>query len=206
MKKPRNGISYLEAAKKGGAVSARKKRERVNKYNLDPTLCRHCSESLLYEKRKNKFCGHSCAASFSNLGVIRNIVSGKWRKKPCLNCEKITENVKFCNISCYSDYTKQQRREKIRKAGRIFDKKDKWYLIETRSHSCEKCNTSIWNGEDIPLDIHHEDGNDDNNKLDNLLLICPNCHRQTNNHGSKNKTNSKRKIYRKKRYDKGLSY
>ena len=183
---------------------------RITKYNLDLSLCKNCNESLSYEKRKNKFCSHSCAASFNNLGVIRNVISGKWRKKQCFNCGKITENVKFCSRACHSIYKKDQRRIKIEQLDALINyRRDTWYLIEIRNHSCEICNTSTWNREDIPLDVHHKDGNSDNNKLFNLLLICPNCHRQTDNHGGKNKSNgrdSKRKKYRRDRYFQGLSY
>ena len=91
----------------------------------------------------------------------------------------------------------------------LIEKKDKWFLIETRGHKCEYCKYEIWQDKPIPLDIHHEDGNSDNDDLDNIKLICPNCHRQTGNHGSKNKNNgkySKRKEYRNERYKLGKSY
>lgn len=209
MKEPRtrNGISYSEAAKMAGAVNSAKKQFRVVEYQLSPSLCKLCKNPIPYEKRKNVFCSHSCAAVFNNSGTVRNITNGKWSKKPCAYCGKTTSNIKCCSNNCFSFYVKQKRRERIKRHDALIDcKKDKWYLIEKRSHTCEQCSTSIWNGEDIPLDAHHKDGDSDNNQLDNLLLICPNCHRQTENHGSKNKTQSKRKQYRKDRYDKGLSY
>jgi hypothetical protein len=81
--------------------------------------------------------------------------------------------------------------------------------VEARGYKREICRNSKWNGEDIPLDNDHQDGNSDNNSLENIRLICPNCHRQTKNHGSKNKGNgkqSRRAKYRKNRYDSGLSW
>jgi len=59
---------YLEAAKLGGAVGIRKKEKRIVEYNKQPTLCKQCSIALLYSKRKNKFCGSSCSATFNNTG------------------------------------------------------------------------------------------------------------------------------------------
>jgi predicted HNH restriction endonuclease len=39
----------------------------------------------------------------------------------------------------------------------------------------------------IPLQIHHIDGDATNNKEENLQLLCPNCHTLTENYGSLNK-------------------
>ena len=214
--KIRNGVSLEEASLRGAETNKKKHQARIDKYNLNPSTCKFCNYSLPYKKRKNKFCGHSCSASFNNLGVIRNfkertyedhIKVKKDRNKNCLFCDQETFNFKFCSIQCHLGYKKKIRRERIEENDSLINyKKDKWYLVEIRGHICEECKNVKWNGEDIPIDTHHKDGDNDNNKLDNVLLICPNCHRQTDNYGSKNKTNSKRKQYRKDRYDKGLSY
>ena len=204
--KERKGISLRESSLRGAEVNKKKKQTRINCYNLDPTKCRYCDSSLSYDKRKNKFCGHSCAASFNNNGVPRNVTNGLWKNKACSFCGKETANLKCCSNKCFSAYVKNKRRKKIEEAGSITDKKDKWYLIDIRGHKCESCSTKKWMGKPIPLDIHHKDGDSDNNKLGNLQLLCPNCHRLTPNHGSKNTANSKRQKYRKNRYDHGLSY
>ena len=39
----------------------------------------------------------------------------------------------------------------------------------------------------IPLELHHIDGNNQNNNLTNLTLLCPNCHAMTDNYRGKNK-------------------
>ena len=46
---------------------------------------------------------------------------------------------------------------------------------------------SLWNSKPIPLEVHHIDGNKTNNTLENLMIVCPNCHAQTDNYKSKNK-------------------
>lgn len=66
----------------------------------------------------------------------------------------------------------------------------KLYILEAgiRTHRCENCNLDIWLGDKIPLELHHIDGNRNNNTLDNLKLLCPNCHSLTENYrGRKNK-------------------
>ena len=53
-------------------------------------------------------------------------------------------------------------------------------LIEDnlRQHRCYKCSREIWMGEKIPIELHHKDGDHFNNDMDNLEIICPNCHAQ----------------------------
>lgn len=46
-------------------------------------------------------------------------------------------------------------------------------------HKCYNCNLTHWNDQPIPLELEHKDGNNKNNKLENLTLLCPNCHAQT---------------------------
>ena len=60
-------------------------------------------------------------------------------------------------------------------------------LIILRGHKCECCNLEEWNGLPIALQVHHKDGDGLNNLLDNLELLCPNCHAQTDNYCGKNK-------------------
>jgi 5-methylcytosine-specific restriction endonuclease McrA len=44
---------------------------------------------------------------------------------------------------------------------------------------CAICERNFWIGESIPLQLDHISGNNDDNSLENLRLICPNCHAQT---------------------------
>lgn len=59
-------------------------------------------------------------------------------------------------------------------------------LIKLRGHKCECCGLSEWNNLPITLQAHHIDGDKTNNELENLSLLCPNCHSQTDNFCSKN--------------------
>ena len=53
-------------------------------------------------------------------------------------------------------------------------------------HKCEECEGTTWCGEAIPLELNHIDGNRYNWNLDNLELLCPNCHAQTDTYRGKN--------------------
>lgn len=50
---------------------------------------------------------------------------------------------------------------------------------------CECCGISEWNNKPIVFQLHHIDGNSLNHKLDNIILLCPNCHSQTDNFSNK---------------------
>lgn len=46
-------------------------------------------------------------------------------------------------------------------------------------HQCSRCKRRKWLGAAIPLELDHIDGNHENNALENLRLLCPNCHALT---------------------------
>lgn len=57
--------------------------------------------------------------------------------------------------------------------------KNKMFEDGIKEKICERCNGIKWLKKPIPLELHHVDGNPYNNKLDNLEILCPNCHAQT---------------------------
>lgn len=78
------------------------------------------------------------------------------------------------------------------------------YLLDTRGHRCEVCGITEWMGRPAPLELDHCDGNPLNNHLDNVRLICPNCHAQTETYKGKNMGSGR--YYRRERYATGRSY
>ena len=58
---------------------------------------------------------------------------------------------------------------------------------------CEICGGTEWNGKPIPLQVHHMNGNNRDNRLENLQVLCPNCHALTDSYrNSKKKRESLR--------------
>jgi hypothetical protein len=55
-----------------------------------------------------------------------------------------------------------------------------------KENKCEVCELSVWLGQPIKLELHHIDGDRNNNSIENLQVLCPNCHSYTENYKGKN--------------------
>lgn len=101
-------------------------------------------------------------------GCFKTNQSGKGLKKkqPSVSIQEILEN----KVPCQS-----------------FKLKFKLFNEGIKTNKCERCGISEWNGKPLNCELHHIDGNNANNNLDNLIILCPNCHSQTENFRSKNK-------------------
>lgn len=109
----------------------------------------------------------------------------------------------FCSYDCRSRHkweTDTVPRVLAGEAGH--DTVRKYLLIEDAR--CAECSLGEeWNGKPISLQLDHIDGNSDNHQLENVRLLCPNCHSQTPNYGIRNKGQSSRRKSNMDRWRKG---
>lgn len=60
-------------------------------------------------------------------------------------------------------------------------------------YKCAICGTTEWNGKTLSLELDHINGVNNDNRLENLRFLCPNCHSQTTTYGSKNQQKNESK-------------
>jgi hypothetical protein len=195
----------LNCSKKFSTFFKRKEiNEKVSKklIKYEKKYCKKCFKKLSY-KNKTGFC----------FKCLYNI-SGEIETNCNINCKicniKLNRKTKtnIC-IKCYPNYNKNIKREaKIKKwleTGK-FDTKFipegiKEYIIKEQNNKCKICGLEEnWNNKKLVFVLDHIDGNCENNIVENLRAVCPNCDSQLSTFKSKNK-NSKRvrdKEYRKK--------
>ena len=65
--------------------------------------------------------------------------------------------------------------------------KDRLIREGLKEYKCECCGIVEWMNKPISLQLHHLNGIHNDNRLENLQLLCPNCHSQTENFGTKGK-------------------
>lgn len=109
----------------------------------------------------------------------------------------------YCSNECQRKYEFDERIQNWKNTGLIGKNSLKLYL-SLKKDGCWSCGITSWNNKPIVLELEHIDGNSANNAENNVCLICPNCHSQTDTYKNKNKGNGRHK--RMERYYEGKSF
>jgi predicted RNA-binding Zn-ribbon protein involved in translation (DUF1610 family) len=123
----------------------------------------------------------------------------------CPNCGKqLLKNNKYCNQKCQHEYEYKEYIEKWKngevdgirgKSSLSYSiKKYIWKKYDNKCARCGWCEVNQFTGKS-PLEVDHIDGKWKNNKEENLILLCPNCHSLTPTYKSLNKGNGREYRY-----------
>ena len=117
--------------------------------------------------------------------------------KICPNCQReVTKrNNKYCDANCQLEFVNRGIYEKIENGDTtLYHKTYKRYLIIKYGNKCMEFDWDRVNPTTgkVPIQLEHMDGNSENNSLDNLKLLCPNCHSLTPTYGALNKGNGRK--------------
>lgn len=179
-------------------------------YEKNKKQCLYCGEYIPFNNRcvseykiKN-FCSQSCSTSYNNKGVRRNYKKDRNYdiKKYCLNCGKEIEyRNKYCSSKCQQDYQYKQYITRWKSGLESGTKGEyqisgyiKKYLFDKYENKCAKCGWHEINEftGNIPLEVHHKNGDYTDNTENNLELLCPNCHSLTKTYKAGNMGNGRK--------------
>jgi len=157
--------------------------------------CENCEKEHDGSYGSGRFCDTKCARGFSTKNKrseINKKVSkankgkkykrsekcptydlDKWRKKLQITVLKKQEAIK--ETLDFEEWPSQLQRNAV---------------FEEQNGNCNKCGLDEWMGEIIPLELEHKDGNNRNNKRENLEFLCCNCHALTTTWRGRNKSNT----------------
>lgn len=159
--------------------------------------CENAACGQVFDKSNNmykRYCSRNCAAVINNARSPKR--SSKISSKLCPGCgigfRRIHE---FCSGKCRSAYLQKAFIESW-----LAGKEDgvsgnsgtnvriKRHLLAERGNKCEECGWNEINPHTgkVPVQLEHRDGDWKNNAVDNLLLLCPNCHSLTSTYGGAN--------------------
>jgi len=164
-------------------------------------LCKQCGKEYL--GRGKSFCSQTCNGFYQNSIRFKPSI----KTKSCLFCGDETRNYKFCSNQCHKKYDQKKIFNLIESGDTSLDfRQYKKFLINKYGEKCMICNWGESNpySNKVPIEIEHIDGNSDNNSLENLKLLCPNCHSLTPTYKAMNKGNGRYK--RRERYKENKSY
>ena len=178
-------------------------------YEKNPSICRYCGATIPYKKRRNQFCGHSCAQSANNRGVTRHGRSLASRLHLCANCGfQTASRFEYCSMRCRSDARWARLVNTIKLTGVIPGEHEsskgdiaKRHLKEEYGAKCILCGIDQWMSKPAPLVLDHIDGDATNWLVSNLRLVCGNCDMQLPTYKSKNRGKGRewRRVERAKR-------
>ena len=146
-------------------------------------ICAACQNPFYvpaYRKRTAKFCCIFCQNHRQHEKYVFECSSCK--KTVTTSPSRRNHKKKFCSLECRESKRKTERERRLQQKaysivrrgtsqGRTFRK----YFFSFKEKKCDICGYEEY---DFCLDLHHLDGNPQNNKIENIKVLCVICHRK----------------------------
>jgi len=187
-------------------------------------ICENCNKEHDETYASGRFCSIFCSHSWTAKQNIeeKNLKRSKALSKnvnhvyikkeftgECLSCkQKISKKKKYCSVKCqqrykHTEYIKRWKNGEENGITYNYTVSDhiKKYLLEKYDNKCSKCGWCEINpyiGHTI-LEVEHINGKADDNREDNLLILCPNCHTLTKTYKALNIGNGVRNLIESKK-------
>jgi len=138
-----------------------------------------------------------------NSSSMAEVIKTAIEHNPTITSKEIKKQVKKLDID--TSHWKRKRVHKIKSGTSLKELcvENSWYSAKTRlkerlleegvlNNECVECGVGdFWNGKPLVLQLDHINGNNRDHRIENLRILCSNCHSQTSTFSGKNKS----KIY-----------
>jgi len=173
----REALLKMNLSPKGGSYIVFKDRCRKLNININE-IFKNPKESITDEQILELLKNNSCHAALKKLNLNPNGFNLKWIKRKA-------------NISSKSKARKSIPLDEILIENSSFrcnrSLKDKLVQSNLLEKKCYSCGLVDWMGKSISLHLEHKNGINNDNRIENLCFLCPNCHSQTSTYCGKNK-------------------
>ena len=132
---------------------------------------------------------------------IRQVISKLGLVPAGGNYQHVKEKIKDLGLDCshfkgqgwnkgVSTGARRPVEDYLKKGKRVQSYRLKLRLISSgiKLAQCEICGIKEWNNQPAPLELDHINGDHMDNRIENLRILCPNCHAQTDTYRGKNKS------------------
>lgn len=153
--------------------------EKIGKCDLCGKKFRIATKTFNLKMRTGEkfFCSKECYKKFRRAGIIATTCGtcGKDMEVPEKRLKESKSGKVFCSKSCSASYTNSLRTGETHpnfKEGKFSYRKLAFSIYE---HKCAVCG---WDEDEDVLEVHHIDENRSHNHKDNLIILCPICHKK----------------------------
>lgn len=136
--------------------------------------CEYCLKNIDGSFGSGRFCSRSCANGFATKNKRKEInenVSKILKGRPSVHSKETMQEIgKKVSNSKLVKYDNMDTENILSSAAR------KRKVLKEQNDKCLHCTLSVWLNKPMKFELHHVDGNSDNNTRINLEVLCPNCH------------------------------